>query len=809
MQRQAVTQAEPATAPPIVHKVLHSSGQPLNADTRTFMEPRFGHDFSQVRVHTDAKAAESARAVNALAYTVGRDIVFGAGHYTPETTTGKGLLAHELTHVIQQRGTAGGVQRVTKLDGPNESALEREAAAQAERVLAEPAMAPATIRGESSGAQLLRLIGRGVPTPGATRRRVPTRGATGRESSRREPAPETGTPRELPCIISTEPGHRTGVDLMFGVTIHALSPTHRAEIAAFVERWRARGGGEQIIVDGYASTDGPLAYNTRLSCNRTRSAGRELIRLRVPAAKISLVGHGETSEFSTVALPPNRRTIISTGVRPTRRRRPVPTQPQTPERPSTVCGTVDDFFRAILLIEPSLLSDLASCVCLAAGIGDVLPVDLPGVGGADCLCNVFVTLQEVYRRGSDGGCWSVSNITAGDVAAINALAGLAAVDCASEPIATALGAFIGGLLGAESGPGAAGTAAGGAELGDILGEMILDLAVLAAQNAILQDQGTVAQVQACARLISRRERGRQPSPRRRARRREREPRRRSRARTEPRGTRTDPSREPRTTSVPGPRPGRRRRRRSDSARTQRSTDADFCRPYTSAIDARMTWVAMRAAFIPAITGVFGSQVGALWSEFLTPGRRTRHQFSSTSNSIVQGFANSVTTREDQTELLNVANQSLRDGCPTIPPNSWVDVPLSNFVVASDLRGFDMDFNQVFEIPGNIAGGVGDSNFYGRDYRSVSGNVKFFRATDNANNTTSVKMITDFNYTIRDTIDFCPGDPGAGIERHLTVPLSRLEKSGFAHDVPFQVIYRGRPIERTLDSAVVSRCWPNP
>jgi len=79
------------------------SGQPLPPATRAFFEPRFGYDFSQVRVHTDAPAAESARAVNALAYTVGRNIVFEAGHYAPETNRGRSLLAHELTHVVQQQ----------------------------------------------------------------------------------------------------------------------------------------------------------------------------------------------------------------------------------------------------------------------------------------------------------------------------------------------------------------------------------------------------------------------------------------------------------------------------------------------------------------------------------------------------------------------------------------------------------------------------------------------------------------------------------------------------------------------------------
>jgi len=81
-----------------------SEGRPLDAGTRSFFEQRFGHSFDHVRVHTDAHAAESTRAVNALAYTVGSAIVFAPGQYAPATATGRRLLAHELTHVLQQRG---------------------------------------------------------------------------------------------------------------------------------------------------------------------------------------------------------------------------------------------------------------------------------------------------------------------------------------------------------------------------------------------------------------------------------------------------------------------------------------------------------------------------------------------------------------------------------------------------------------------------------------------------------------------------------------------------------------------------------
>jgi len=103
--RAAANAGRSADVPPIVHEVLRSPGQPLDPETRAFMELRFGHDFSQVRVHTDARAAESARAAKASAYTVGRDIIWGSGAPAANTASGKNLLAHELTHVIQQNIT--------------------------------------------------------------------------------------------------------------------------------------------------------------------------------------------------------------------------------------------------------------------------------------------------------------------------------------------------------------------------------------------------------------------------------------------------------------------------------------------------------------------------------------------------------------------------------------------------------------------------------------------------------------------------------------------------------------------------------
>jgi hypothetical protein len=105
LQRQPSGDAELQDAPPLVGEVLRSPGHPLDPAARAFMEPRFGVDFSGITVHSDAKAAGSAHAVRARTYTVGSHIVFGAHEYSPQSDTGLRLLAHELTHSIQQ-GTA-------------------------------------------------------------------------------------------------------------------------------------------------------------------------------------------------------------------------------------------------------------------------------------------------------------------------------------------------------------------------------------------------------------------------------------------------------------------------------------------------------------------------------------------------------------------------------------------------------------------------------------------------------------------------------------------------------------------------------
>ena len=136
--------ASEGLAPRAVNEVIDSPGHPLDASTRDFFSQTLGHDFSRVRVHTDHAAADSARAVNAHAYTVGQDVVFGAGQYSPESEFGRYLLAHELAHTMQQGSRdLGSSARQLPINSPGD-AYEREADAVAASALHRAARGPAS-----------------------------------------------------------------------------------------------------------------------------------------------------------------------------------------------------------------------------------------------------------------------------------------------------------------------------------------------------------------------------------------------------------------------------------------------------------------------------------------------------------------------------------------------------------------------------------------------------------------------------------------------------------------------------------------
>lgn len=159
LQRSATQRDHPGTAPPIVHEVLRSPGQLLDVATRAYMESRFGQDFGNVRVHTGAQAAASAQAVDAQAYTVGRDIVFAEDRFAPATLDGKRLLAHELAHTLQQQGSASRPAAQLTVNQPGD-AHEIEADRVADSVVDTAAsVAPAMLRRDAPGQSIHRQKG--------------------------------------------------------------------------------------------------------------------------------------------------------------------------------------------------------------------------------------------------------------------------------------------------------------------------------------------------------------------------------------------------------------------------------------------------------------------------------------------------------------------------------------------------------------------------------------------------------------------------------------------------------------------------
>jgi outer membrane protein OmpA-like peptidoglycan-associated protein len=240
-----------------------------------------------VRIHTDERAAESARAVNALAYTVGNHVAFGAGQYAPDTRTGRRLLAHELTHTMQRgRGTSA-LACADLTVGAADTTSEQEATRFSNRIVDGAAMdrkKPVSLSAASSEVQRLGDL-----------RKVPTGLA----------CPVADTSPTPPIQSHT-----------FAQSDDVLTPSQRSDVENFVISWHAAGTNPIVRVDGYASTEGGDELNWVLSCDRAQAVAQELMNPTsgaqgIPPDFVDIFAHGETSEFSP-RLEPNRRATITT-----------------------------------------------------------------------------------------------------------------------------------------------------------------------------------------------------------------------------------------------------------------------------------------------------------------------------------------------------------------------------------------------------------------------------------------------------------------------------------------------------------------
>ena len=276
--RRTTRQSE--DVPAIVHEVLGSTGRPLNAATRAFFEPQFGHDFSKVRVHTGARATESARSVNARAYTVGKHIVFDSAQYTDGTN--RRLLAHELAHVVQQQAATELLQplRVSKSD----EASEIEAEHVADQIDAGFPVHPSA------------LLSRPVIA------RQPRHGG---ESSR-EPAAERplSRPEEIQQSFNS-PGEVTGsIEPVrfslynFPINSAALKERHRRairELGSLIRQAQARN--LVVMVVGHADSSGDPVTNNPLS--RRRAQAVQQILQQAAATSVTANWAGEEQPVAT------------------------------------------------------------------------------------------------------------------------------------------------------------------------------------------------------------------------------------------------------------------------------------------------------------------------------------------------------------------------------------------------------------------------------------------------------------------------------------------------------------------------------
>jgi hypothetical protein len=223
------------------------------------MESRFGHDFSGVEVHTDSRAAESARAVNALAYTVGRNVVFDSGRYVPQTQAGRKLMAHELTHVVQQSQHSQNVMRKGLEVGSPDTTFERQADSMAEQVM-KGSTRP--VRGiKRSGSILQRACG---PT------------AIGQPS---------GCEFQETDVIGPE-------TYLFRINCDEFAEGNERNLRAEAQNIQA---GEIVEIHGLASSDRQHDFNVNLACARAlraRGVIEQVLLQRGVTATIRVINHG-------------------------------------------------------------------------------------------------------------------------------------------------------------------------------------------------------------------------------------------------------------------------------------------------------------------------------------------------------------------------------------------------------------------------------------------------------------------------------------------------------------------------------------
>jgi hypothetical protein len=219
-------------------------------------------------------------------------------------------------------------------------------------------------------------------------------------------------------------------------------------------------------------------------------------------------------------------------------------------------------------------------------------------------------------------------------------------------------------------------------------------------------------------------------------------------------------------------------------------DPDFCTPYPTAADAAAAEASIRSVYLPVEGAKFGANSRALYESFLDrrPGDSlVPVEFNNPASDIVSSFAESWATADDQDAIIDLIGGRL-SRAPGGRPRPYVltGMSISNFLSQAEMDDRPINYSNPLSIAGHIAGGIGSSDA-GNDYRKVWGNVSL-ENVPLIGSTGYIKATTTLHYEVFDAIDFCPGDCGSPAEQLVTVPMSRLEASGEAYDVPYKVTF---------------------
>ncbi len=218
-------------------------------------------------------------------------------------------------------------------------------------------------------------------------------------------------------------------------------------------------------------------------------------------------------------------------------------------------------------------------------------------------------------------------------------------------------------------------------------------------------------------------------------------------------------------------------------------DPDFCTPYPTPADAATAKSRIRSYYLPLDESKFGSNSRALYEKYLSrhPGDSLAPvEFNDPASDIVASFAESGDTADDQDNIVDLIGARL-SRAPGWPLRDYTPTTMSvaNFLSSSEMNNRPINYSNPLSIAGHIAGDIGSSDA-GSDYRKVEwGNVTLEKVPM-FGSVGYINVETTLHYEVFDAIDFCPGDCGSTAEQSVTVPMSRLEKSGEAYDMPFKI-----------------------